>query len=116
MIQSEKSRIEEAYRQMASRIRYRPAAPGNGLGNIWLSEEELADPERLAREAAFYATRFIAEEDDGSFALGVSNFATNRALVYTIEAARLLNGADNSRALLLLAMAREEILKAAAKK
>jgi hypothetical protein len=57
------ARIREAYVAMATEGRYRPYAPGDGVGSTYLTEEELADPERLNQEASQYAARFIEEED-----------------------------------------------------
>jgi hypothetical protein len=94
---------------MAERARYRPAAPGDGFGNITLSTKQLDDPQRLAKEAAVYAKRFIAEEDGRTFRIGVSNFRTNRAFVYVIEAARCLCGGADDVAATLLKMASDEI-------
>jgi uncharacterized protein YcsI (UPF0317 family) len=79
------------------------------MGGIDLSQEELADHGRLTREAGDYTRRFIKEEDTGQFLLGCSNYATNRALVYTIEAARNLNAGEDQLALTLLGMAVEEV-------
>lgn len=108
---SELERIVEAYEQMASKARYRPAAPGDGLGSVELSAEELEDSDVLREEAVLYAKRFIEEENKLHFKIGISNWSTNRALVYTIEAARLMCGGmgQNSRALKLIKMAAEEL-------
>jgi hypothetical protein len=81
-------RICEAYLMMAE-IGYRPQAPSNGFGGIRLSESELRDVLRLRREAMEYASKFIAEEDGQTFMIGLSDFASNRAMVFLIEAARL---------------------------
>jgi hypothetical protein len=50
-----------------------------------------------------------AEEDDGRFVIGCSNFTTNRALIWTIEAARNLCGGQDDVALTLLKMAIDEV-------
>jgi hypothetical protein len=112
--QSEHNRIREAYLQMAEKAKFRPEAPSDGFGNIQLEEPELLDSARLAKEADAYATRFIAEENTTQFHVGVSNFTTNRALVYTIEAARLLCGGSSGDAYAqkLLEMAVEEVKSA----
>jgi hypothetical protein len=94
---------------MAQKARYRAQAPGDGFGNVNLSEEELEDSQRLADEASAYADRFIAEENTTNFHIGVSNYVSNRALVYTIEASRLLCAASEPVALTLLEMAVEEL-------
>jgi hypothetical protein len=116
--ETERERIVEAYIQMAEKAKYRPQAPSDGFGNIELSEEDLADPEVLADEAAAYADRFIEDEDRGKFHIGVSDWYTNRALVYTIEAARLLCMTRPSAvyALKLLEMAAVEVKEAIAKR
>ena len=87
---SEYARIIEAYKTMAAEARYRPAAPGDGCGSVYLTPEQEGDPSLLESEAATYAKRFLAMENTLSFRIGVSNYETNRALVYTIEAARAL--------------------------
>jgi hypothetical protein len=109
---AEPSRIErfaEAYLEMAKRAKYRPAAPGDGMGNVSLSDEEARDPDRLMREAKEYAARFLEADNATKHSIGVSNYTTNRALVYVIEAARSLCGAADSLALDLLQMAIDEI-------
>lgn len=114
---AEPSRIErftEAYIEMAKRAKYRPVAPGDGLGNVSLSAEEARDPDRLMREAKEYAARFLAADDAHQHSVGVSNYATNRALVYVIEAARSLCGATDNLALNLLQMAIDEIRRSKA--
>ena len=107
-MQSEFDRIREAYITMASRVNYRPAAPNDGMGTIELSTKELNDEKRLSREASDYAKRFMAEENTRSFVIGVSQYGFNRALVYTIEAARLLCAGESALAFKLLEMAAEE--------
>jgi hypothetical protein len=42
-------RFREAYIAMAKKARYRPQAPGDGMGNISLSKEQLTDPGWLER-------------------------------------------------------------------
>jgi hypothetical protein len=103
-------RIAEAYRQMAGIANYRPAAPGDGLGNVHLTARELHDASLLTAEAHKYAETFIGEEDTCEFFVGCANWATNRALVYAIEAARALcSGMTDDLACQLLLMALEEI-------
>ena len=58
---TEFDRLREAYIAMSKRAKYRPAAPIDGCGNITLSDEVLADPQQLGKEAAHYATEFIIE-------------------------------------------------------
>jgi hypothetical protein len=103
-------RICQAYVRMTRKALYRPAAPGDGLGSVHLSADELKDPHVLDVEARKYAAQFIKEEDGLQFFIGCSNYRTNRALVYTIEAARFLCcGMADDLALRLLRMATEEV-------
>lgn len=88
------TRYAEAYVHMAKEARYRPKAPGDGFGNVSLSARQLADRQRLMREAADYARAFDAEEDERTFIIGCSEYDTNRALIYTVEAARVLCGCE----------------------
>src|ERR1700680_1686531 len=103
------TRIREAYINMVTEGRYRPQAPSDGMGTVLLTEEELADPQVLAEEASDYAATFIRQETSSRFDIGTSNYSTNRALVYTIEAAKNLCGAADHVALKLLKMAIKEI-------
>jgi hypothetical protein len=48
-------RFAEAYLAMAGQARYRPQAPGDGFGNILLTQ--CGDVERLHREAVNYALK-----------------------------------------------------------
>jgi hypothetical protein len=102
----------EAYIAMASY--YRPGAPGDGCGNVHLSKEQIADQQLLLDEATAYAEIFDKEEDTDSFCIGCSDFDTNRAFFWTIEAARLLaSGVDgNVNALKLLTLAIEDVRRA----
>ncbi len=75
---SVEDRIREAYIEMATQANYRPQSPSDGVNS------------GLHEEAASYAKRFVAEEQTGKFHIGISDYTTNRGLVYTIEAARLL--------------------------
>jgi hypothetical protein len=102
-------RFKEAYLTMAKKARYRPAAPGDGVGGISLSDEQLADPVRLDKEAEKYAVAFRKQEESRNFHIGLSNFSTNRAFVYAIEAARSLAGVQDELARELLLMALAEI-------
>lgn len=107
---TEHNRIHEAYLCMAKKAKHRPQTPSDGLGHILLSDAELADPDRLKVEASDYAERFIKEEDTSRFNIGVSNYPTNRAFVYTIEAAKLLcTGSADRRAAKLLGMALKDV-------
>jgi len=109
--ENERKRIVEAYLKMAQVAHYRPAAPGDGMGSVDLTEEEIADTPRLAKEAADYAESFLKQEDS-HFTIGVSDGSTNRALVYAIEAARALCSPDPDLALSLFKMAVEETKEA----
>lgn len=99
---------------MARAAKYRPAAPGDGFGSIYLSKEQLEDQHRLDLEAVKYAVAFEREEDSNSFFIGCSDYRTNRAFILCIEAARqLASGFDgNPCALKLLNLAITEIKKA----
>jgi hypothetical protein len=90
---------------MAKKTGYRPQAPSDGFGNITVDSPVSDD------EATAYAHQFIEEENTRCFHIGVSNFRTNRAFVYAIEAARLLCGGSRSEpfALRLLEMAIDEV-------
>ena len=104
-------RYVEAYLMMALPAKYRPGAPSDGCGNIQLSKVQCDDVNRLLRESVEYAVDFDKEEDTDTFNIGCSNFSTNRAFVFSIEAARLLaSGHDgNAYALRVLQMAIEDI-------
>jgi hypothetical protein len=99
----------EAYLRMAEEAHYRPKAPGDGMGNVSLSAKQLADRQRLEREAITYAQAFDAEEDERTFIIGCSEYQTNRALIFTIEAARALCGCAPDLAIKLLTMAIDDI-------
>ena len=103
------SRYREAYLTMAKEARYRPQAPGDGMGHVLLTRKQLSDPERLEKEATAYAITFNNEENTRSFNLGCSCFETNRAFIWTIEAARALAGGRPDLALDLLNMAVKDI-------
>jgi hypothetical protein len=105
-------RFAQAYLMMATEALYRPAAPGDGMGSVNLSEEELIDHDLLLREAVDYATRFHEQEDTLKFNIGISNYITNRAFVFTIEAARSLAGGNDGLAAKLLEMAMQDVERA----
>jgi hypothetical protein len=102
-------RYAEAYLLMAQEAKYRPQAPSDGFGTLLLTREQVRDPHRLTEETLAYVERFEKEEDTRSFNIGCSNFTTNRALIWTIEAARSLCGGVDDLALQLLEMAVDEI-------
>ena len=114
ILNSKIMRFAQTYLAM-SRCGYRPAAPGDGMGNINLTSEQLNDVDRLYVEAVECAVRFAEEEDahDG-FDIGISNYSTNRAFILTIESARILaSGSDgNMLAINLLRKAIREIKQA----
>jgi hypothetical protein len=107
-------RYREAYLHMARNTRYRPQAPSDGHGNIQLMPDDLHDPARLDEEATLYADKFASEEDTLQFWIGCSDFETNRAFIWTIEAARVLASGDlgNRTAIKLLEMALAEVKRA----
>jgi hypothetical protein len=88
--ETSRTRIVEAYEQMATEAKYRPKAPGDGFGGIFLDAGELAEEKRLRNEAISYAQHFIKEENGLDFWIGISCFKTVKAFVYAIEAARCL--------------------------
>jgi hypothetical protein len=76
--------IMSAYRDMAEH--YRPAAPNDGFGHITVPMDALD----LEAEAAAYADSWWREESALSFWTGCCAFQNRRAMVWTIEAARLM--------------------------
>ena len=72
------SRYREAYLRMAKDARYRPQAPGDGIGHVSLSKKQAADPERLEREATSYALKFNEEENEHTFWIGCSDLVEDR--------------------------------------
>jgi hypothetical protein len=100
---TERARIREAYIQMAKVGKYRP----------YNDEGEIEDQKHLDDEATKYADEFIKTEDaGGDFHIGISDFKTNRGLVYIIEAAGLLCAGNMPIALKLLEMAIQEVRQA----
>ena len=98
------TQIEDAYREMARRAQYRPAAPSDGYGNITVPIEDLD----LDAEARAYAQLWNDEEDEQVFRLGCCDFTLRPAVIFAVEAVRLLNcgalGADYGRKLLVMAL------------
>jgi hypothetical protein len=96
--------IAGAYRLMASKCRYRPAAPSDGFGHITVPASELD----LDAECLDYARQWWQEEDDLKFYVGCCNFSTRPATIFAIEAARsLCSGSDGdelARKLLQMAL------------
>jgi hypothetical protein len=81
-----RTQIAAAYRRMAREARYRPAAPSDGFGNITVPLRDLD----LDAEVEAYAEHWWKEEDGRSFWIGCANFPARPAMIYCIEAARLL--------------------------
>jgi hypothetical protein len=79
-------RYAEAYVMMAD-LGYRPAAPGDGYGNITVPTPEL----ETSIEAREYARHFAAEEDGGHYAAGCTDYRFSRAAILALEAFRLCN-------------------------
>lgn len=102
-----KEQIEGAYRRMAEEGKYRPAAPSDGFGSVTVPEEEL----NLDAEASQYVERRWSEEDRGQYDLGVPDGGDRPALIFAIEATRLLCGTDRAHAAKLLRMAADELDK-----
>jgi len=50
--------------------------------HVSLTRKQLADPERLGREATAYALKFNEEENGLTFWIGCSDFRTNRAFIW----------------------------------
>lgn len=92
MRQQTREQIEDAYRAMATEAKYRPAAPSDGFGNLAVPDDELD----LDAEARDYATRWWSEEDAGRFHIGSADFPTRKAMIYAVEAARLMAGGRGS--------------------
>jgi hypothetical protein len=113
MTETKFHRFAEAYLKMASEARYRPPRPATAWATIQLSLEECQDQGRLRQEARDYALRFNAEEDKSEFWIGCSDYRTNRAFVWAIEAARCLASGDsgNATALKLLKMAAADVVR-----
>jgi hypothetical protein len=109
------ARYREAYLFMAS-IKYRPGAPSDGLGSVYLSKEEAQDKALLEHEATDYAIDFYLREQrfletaEQCLWVGRSNFETNRAFMWIVEAARMtMSSTDEPIALKLLKKAIAEI-------
>lgn len=81
--------ITRAYRTMAREVRYRPAAPSDGLGNAY----DL----NLEAEARAYAHAWWEQEDEGTYLLGCPDYEDRVAMIYALEAGRLCCGGFGSR-------------------
>lgn len=84
-----KEQIEDTYRRMAEEGKYRPAAPSDGFGGLLAESEEELD---LDQEAADYAKRWWEEENRGDYSIGVPSGEDRPALIFTVEAAKLICG------------------------
>jgi hypothetical protein len=113
---SRHGRFCEAYLQM-TKIAYRPAAPSDGFGNVVLSDAELQNQTEINEEATSYADECVASDDDCTWRTGSTNYSTNRATVYLVEAVRnLCSGSDgNPWALKLIKLAVDDIEAAQAR-
>lgn len=105
MTDSPRDRIGQTYRRMASEARYRPKAPGDGLGNIYMPHAELD----LDQEISEYASQWEADERRLDFTIGVTNYSTLPATIFAVEAARCLCAVNDDVALKLLKMAVAEL-------
>lgn len=79
-------RVADAYRFMATKARYRPQAPSDGFGNITAPIENL----NLDEEAAEYAVQWDKQERSNEFFIGTPDGLHVKAMVYSVEAARLM--------------------------
>jgi hypothetical protein len=80
-----RTQLEGAYRQMAQRTQYRPLARTDGQGHLlpWQSD--------LETEAAQYAEHWAKQEvTQKGFWVGCGEYPARSALIFVIEAARLL--------------------------
>ena len=96
-----RKQIESTYKAMATKGKYRPAAPSDGMGNIAVPLKDLD----LQKEAVEYAKAWCKEEDAQIFDIGCCNHETRPATIFALEAARNLCGASDATALRLLKMA-----------
>lgn len=105
MNQTTQQQVVDTYVRLAREAKYRPAAPGDGLGNITVPVAELD----VQKEAAAYAEAWGREEQSMDYFLGCPSFGDRPALVFIVEAARLLNGVERQGAAHLLRMALAEL-------
>jgi len=83
--------VEKAYRELATKARYRPGAVSDGFGGLAQGPEWL----NLNQELRDYADRFWEEEQADSYHIGLPNYPTRTAMVYALETARLCcSGSD----------------------
>ena len=101
MKQTIEQRFAEAYQIMTKKVKYRPEAPSDGVGNIELNEDEINDDGILIEEALRYASKLKQEDDEAKFTLyGCTNWEYNRLFVYLLNASQLC--CSNSEALLFI--------------
>ncbi len=98
------TQIADTYDRMAQ-MKYRPAAPSDGFGNITVPTRELD----IDQEVIDYAEAWRREEDSDQYFLGCPDFEDRPALILIVEAARLLNGQDRAKAARLLTAATADI-------
>ena len=79
--------IRHTYAHMAE-MGYRPAAPSDGFGNI----TEPLDSLDIDREAMDYAKAWATSEDELNYWIGCPHFEYRPALIYAVEAARVICG------------------------
>lgn len=94
--------IMDTYRLMAREVRYRPAAPSDGWGNITGRLD-------LTHESAVYAAGWHKEEEAQRYDIGCPDASDRPAMILIVEAARVLCGTDRDTAAKLLRLALKEI-------
>ena len=94
--------IEQTYRRMVKEGRYAPMAPSDGMGTI-------TGPIKVAEEANIYAEQWWEEEESLSYYIGCPDWSDRPALIFTVEAARLICGMQHTAAIKLLKMAVAEL-------
>ncbi|MEO9246810.1 hypothetical protein ABDK96_03860 [Citricoccus nitrophenolicus] len=98
--------IAKAYLRMAREVRYRPAAPSDGMGNITVPIDQLD----LNAEVVKYVHSWLPDgKDIHEHHTGIPNYEDQAAFVYLIEAARILCGGDRRPALGLVKLALEDL-------
>lgn len=95
----------QTYVRMGNETRYRPAAPSDGMGTITAPLDELD----ITEEAYRYAGDWRREEDSNEYMIGCPSYPDRPALIFVVEAARLLCGVERDGAVRLLRMALDEL-------
>ncbi len=91
------AQIASTYKLMAEKARHRPGTPSAGRDN-------------LERESLQYAEYWWEKEDKQKFRVGCCYNSTRPAMIFAIEAARLMcAGRSNKRALELLQLGVEQL-------